>query len=120
MYELLLPARIPRTGDSLTTGPAAPACTRANGTALQFIPRSRETNNPSSAATYQASLVNAISFTMARKGTINFTGADVADFDGALAPRADAFFAVASWSGCDGAAFSISWFAATQEAFDLS
>src|SRR5712671_2821927 len=99
--------RTARTGDTLTTAPAATGCTGANGTALQFIPRSRETNNPSSAAAYQASWLNAISFTRARNGTLSFNIVDVAEFVGAFAPRANAFFAATGLRDCNGVFFSM-------------
>src|SRR6202049_2455588 len=98
--------RTARTGDTLGT-PTVADCTAANGTALQFIPRSRETNNPSSAAAYQASRLNAISFTLERNGTLSFSAAGIVDFAGAFELRAEPFFAVVVWRGCDAAGFSM-------------
>src|SRR5258708_16991429 len=99
--------RTARTGDTLTTAPAATGCTEANGTALQFIPRSRETNNPSSAAAYQASWLNAISFTRARNGTLSFNVVDVVEFASAFVPRAGAFFPATGLRDCGVAFFSL-------------
>src|SRR3982074_2663987 len=100
--------------------PVAELCKGANGAALQLIPRSRETNNPSSAAAYQASRPNAISFTLARNGIVSFVVADDAAFVGVFAPRVVDFFFVVVWRGCRVAAFSITWFTAIQDALELS
>src|SRR5258706_13807338 len=91
--------RTARTGDTLTTAPAAAGCAGTNGTAVRFILRSRETNNPSSAAAYQTSRPKAISFTRARNGTLSFVVVVAAEIVGAFVPRARAFFPTTGWRG---------------------
>src|SRR5258706_12265768 len=104
--------RTARTGDTLATAPVAAGCAGTNGTAVQFIPRSRGTNKPSSAAAYQTSRPKAISFTRARNGKLSFVVVVAAELVGALVPRAGAFFPATGLRHFRVVVFSIIWFPA--------
>ena len=83
-YRSLL--RTARIEVVLTAGVAAAGCCAgARRTVLQLRPRSRETSNPSSVAAYQASVPNAMSFTLACKGTVVFVVAGAEEFAAAFA-----------------------------------
>src|SRR5450759_1188204 len=93
-------------------GTAVVCCIGARDTVLQLRPRSRETNNPSSVAAYQASRPNAMSFTLAWNGTVDFVTAGAAEFAAAFEAEffvlcADTFFTEAARRACVGTDLSV-------------